>query len=180
MNPAFALRAAVMGDAPAIAAIYHDHVAHGTASFELEPPDEAEMRKRMTTLLDQSYPWFVATVGDEIVGYAYAGPYRTRPAYRYTVEDSVYLKPSAQRKGIGRALLARLIEVCTARGDRQMIAVIGDSANAGSIALHARAGFVDAGCLRNVGWKFDRWLDSVLMQRALGGGAASAPMQREA
>jgi phosphinothricin acetyltransferase len=109
------------------------------------------------------------------VGYAYAGPYRPRPAYRFTVEDSLYLAPQAQRRGIGTALLARLIETCTARGARQMVAVIGDAANAGSIAVHARAGFVEAGRLAQVGRKFDRWLDIVLMQRALGEGCDSAP-----
>jgi len=175
---ALEIRAATHDDAEAITALYSGHVAHGTASFELSPPDIAEMRRRMGALLAEGYPWFCAIVEGSIVGYAYAGPYRPRPAYRYTVEDSVYLAPAVQRRGIGAALLARLIEACTRRGDRQMIAVIGDSANAPSIALHARAGFVEAGRLANVGYKFDRWLDIVLMQRALGEGAISAPAAR--
>jgi phosphinothricin acetyltransferase len=174
----FSIRSATADDADAVAAIYGEHVARGTASFELAPPDAGEMRRRMSALLADGYPWLCATVGDAVVGYAYAGPYRPRPAYRYTVEDSVYLASSAQRRGIGRALLDRLIEACTARGDRQMVAVIGDSANAPSIALHARAGFVESGRLRDVGYKFERWLDIVLMQRALGEGAASAPPRR--
>ena len=171
-------RDAVPDDAAAIAAIYGEHVAQGTASFELQPPDAEEMRRRMAALLEDGYPWLVAAVEGDPIGFAYAGPYRPRRAYRYTVEDSVYLRAAAQRQGIGGALLSRLIERCVARGDRQMIAVIGDSANTGSIALHARAGFVEAGRLACVGRKFDRWLDIVLMQRALGDGAASAPLQR--
>jgi phosphinothricin acetyltransferase len=174
----FALRGASADDAPAVAEIYREHVAHGTASFELQPPDTAEMRTRMTTLLADGFPWIVAENAGEVVGYAYAGPYRPRRAYRYTVEDSVYLKPGAQRRGIGRALLAELIGACAARGHRQMIAVIGDSANTASIVLHARAGFVEAGRLACVGRKFDRWLDIVIMQRSLGDGAASPPAQR--
>jgi phosphinothricin acetyltransferase len=172
------IRAATLDDAPAIAQIYAGHVARGTASFELAPPDAKEMQRRMTTLLADGYPWLCALADGVLAGYAYAGPYRPRPAYRYTVEDSVYLAPSAQRRGIGSALLARLIDACTARGDRQMIAVIGDSANARSITLHERAGFAEVGRLRDVGHKFGRWLDIVLMQRALGDGAASAPAAR--
>ena len=169
------LRPATPGDAPAIAAIYGSHVASGTGSFELTAPDPAEMRRRLVAITDEGYPWIVACHRDGVVGYAYAAAYRPRPAYRYTVEDSVYLAPAAQRRGIGRALLDRVVEICTARGDRQMIAVIGDAANTASIALHARAGVADAGRLRDVGRKFDRWLDVLLMQRALGPGAGSAP-----
>jgi phosphinothricin acetyltransferase len=172
------IRAATLDDANAVAAIYAVHVALGTASFELSPPDAGEIRRRMSAGLADGYPWLCATLDGAVVGYAYAGPYRPRPAYRYTVEDSVYLAPLAQRRGIGAALLARLIDACTTRGDRQMIAVIGDSANAPSIALHERAGFVEAGRLRDVGHKFGRWLDIVLMQRALGEGATSAPAAR--
>jgi L-amino acid N-acyltransferase YncA len=173
-----AIRAATVDDAHAITPIYAEHVARGTASFELAPPSHDEMHRRMTTLLGDGYPWLVATLEGAVVGYAYAAPYRPRPAYRYTVEDSVYLAPSAQRRGIGRALLDRLMHVCTARGDRQMVAVIGDAANTPSIALHAAAGFVESGRLTNVGRKFDRWLDIVLMQRALGDGASSSPASR--
>jgi phosphinothricin acetyltransferase len=172
------IRTATVDDVDAVTAIYAEHVTCGTASFELAPPDAGEMRRRMTSLLGDEYPWLVATLDGAVVGYAYAGPYRPRPAYRYTVEDSVYLAPSAQRRGIGRALLDRLMDACTARGDRQMIAVIGDAANMPSIALHAAAGFVESGRLTSVGRKFDRWLDIVLMQRMLGDGAASAPAPR--
>jgi phosphinothricin acetyltransferase len=168
-----ALRDVVQGDAAAIAAIYGEHVLQGTASFELTPPGEEEMRRRMSAIVEDGYPWIVACDALGVAGFAYAGPYRPRPAYRYTVEDSVYLAPRVQRQGVGSALLRALIDRCTARGHRQMVAVIGDSANAASIALHARAGFVDAGRFSNVGWKFERWLDVVLMQRALGDGAAS-------
>jgi phosphinothricin acetyltransferase len=172
------LRAATLDDAPPIAAIYAEHVLHGTASFELSPPTAEEMRQRMDALLRGGFPFIAACRDGELVGYAYAGPYRPRPAYRYTVEDSIYLAPGAQRQGIGSALLDRLIELCAARGDRQMIAAIGDSANAGSIAVHARAGFVEIGRLDKVGRKFERWLDVVFMQRALGDGAATAPVDR--
>ena len=148
---------------------------HGTASFELEPPDEAEMGRRMRALLDGGFPYLAAEAEGELLGYAYAGPYRTRPAYRFTVEDSIYIEPHAQRRGVGRALLDRLIVESEARGFRQMIAVIGDSAQAASIELHRAAGFRMVGTFENVGFKFGRWLDSVLMQRALGPGATTIP-----
>jgi phosphinothricin acetyltransferase len=172
------LRDATLDDAPVIAAIYAGHVLHGTASFELAPPTVDEMRQRMDALLRGGFPFVAACRDGALVGYAYAGPYRPRPAYRYTVEDSIYLAPEAQRQGIGSALLDRLVERCVARGDRQMIAAIGDSANGGSIAVHARAGFVEIGRLDKVGRKFERWLDVVFMQRALGDGASSAPVDR--
>ena len=148
---------------------------HGTASFELEPPSEAEMAARMKALLDGKFPYFVAELDNAIVGYAYASLYRTRPAYRFTVEDSVYVDPAAQRRGIGKALLEKLIEDCTALGFRQMIAVIGDSDQAASLGVHKACGFTDAGNLRNIGYKFGRWLDTPLMQRALGEGATTKP-----
>jgi phosphinothricin acetyltransferase len=175
---AAALRPAMLDDAAAIAAIYERHVLHGTASFELTPPTTDEMRQRMDTLLRGGFPWIAACRDGDLVGYAYAGPYRPRPAYRYTVEDSIYLAPAAEGRGIGSALLARLIELCVARGDRQMIAAIGDSGNARSIAVHARAGFVEIGRLANVGRKFERWLDVVFMQRTLGEGASRPPVAR--
>jgi L-amino acid N-acyltransferase YncA len=163
----FSIRSAEPRDLPAVTRIYADAVRHGTASFELEPPDEAEMAKRYEALRDSGHPYLVAELGGKVLGYAYAGPYRARPAYRFTVEDSVYLAPDAQRRGIGRALLDRLIVESEARGYRQMIAVIGDSANAASIGLHAALGFRHVGTLHAVGFKFGRWIDSVLMQRAL-------------
>jgi phosphinothricin acetyltransferase len=169
------IRAAGPSDIPAITRIYAESVRHGTASFEIDPPDEAEMTRRMRALLDGGHPYVAAEIDGALVGYAYAGPYRARPAYRFTVEDSIYIDPKAQRRGVGRALLDRLIDEATSRGFRQMIAVIGDSAQTASIALHRAAGFRMVGNFENVGFKFGRWLDSVLMQRALGEGATSRP-----
>jgi phosphinothricin acetyltransferase len=159
-----------MRDMPEITAIYHDAVLTGTASFELDPPDEAEMIGRREALLEGGYPYLVAEAEGRIAGYAYAGPYRARLAYRSTVENSVYVAEHARGQGIGRALLERLIEDTAARALRQMVAIIGDSANLASIRLHEAAGFAHAGVLRSVGWKHGRWLDTILMQRALGPG----------
>jgi phosphinothricin acetyltransferase len=150
-------------------------VKHGTASFELDPPDEAEMARRQRTLLDGGYPYIIAEIDGVLAGYAYAGPYRPRPAYRFSVEDSIYVDPDAQRRGVGRVLLEHLIEECERRGFRQMIAVIGDSAQAPSIELHRALGFRMIGAVQNVGYKFGRWLDSVNMQRPLGAGATTKP-----
>ncbi|MFO1350345.1 MAG: N-acetyltransferase family protein [Gammaproteobacteria bacterium] len=169
------IRAARAGDLGTIQAIYAHHVLHGTASFEEIPPSTAEIAERRAAMLARDLPYFVAEVGDRVVGYAYAAPYRPRSAYRYTVEDSVYIDPQHLGRGIGRALLARLIEACENAGLRQMVAVIGDSANAASIALHAKLGFQRAGLLPAVGFKFGRWIDSVLMQRSLGKGASEPP-----
>src|SRR5689334_15590382 len=167
------IRAATPADIPAITRIYAHAVLYGTATFELDPPDEAEMARRMTELLEAGFPYIAAEIGGALVGYAYAGHYRARPAYRFTVEDSIYLDPKAQRRGIGRALLKRLIEECEHRGFRQMIAVIGDSAQHASIEVHRALGFRPAGNFENVGFKFGRWLDSVMMQRELGPGATT-------
>jgi phosphinothricin acetyltransferase len=172
---AVSIRDVTPADIPAITRIYAQAVKHGTASFELEPPDEAEMSRRMQALLEGGFPYIAAEIDRVLVGYAYAGPYRPRPAYRFSVEDSIYIDPAAQRKGVGRALLERLIEDCERRGFRQMIAVIGDSAQAPSIELHRALGFRMIGNIENVGYKFDRWLDSVLMQRPLGAGATTKP-----
>lgn len=169
------LRAAAPADIPAITAIYAHAVMHGTASFELDPPDEAEMLRRMAALLDGGFPYLVAEIDGAIAGYAYAGPYRTRPAYRFTLEDSVYIDPAMHRRGVGRALLYRLVLESEARGFRQLIAIIGDSAQTSSIELHRGAGFQYVGTIQNVGYKFGRWLDSVVMQRALGEGAKTPP-----
>ncbi len=169
------IRAAALADLPVITEIYDHAVRYGTASFETEPPDEAEMTRRYRALVDGGFPYLVAERDGTVAGYAYAGPYRTRPAYRYTVEDSIYVSPAAQRRGVGRALLEELIAESTARGFRQMIAVIGDSAQIASIQLHRAAGFHYVGNLQNVGFKFGRWLDSVLMQRPLGPGATRLP-----
>lgn len=170
-----AIRPATLSDIPAITRIYAHAVKHGTASFELDPPDEAEMTRRMQALLDGKFPYFVAEIGGAVAGYAYASLYRTRPAYRFTVEDSVYVTPDIHRRGVGKALLIKLIEACTALGYRQMLAVIGDSKQAASIGVHRACGFTDAGNLRNIGWKFGRWLDTPLMQLTLGPGATTPP-----
>jgi L-amino acid N-acyltransferase YncA len=169
------IRPATLADIPAITRIYAQSVSTGTASFELEPPDEAEMARRMQALFDGGYPYIVAEIGGAIAGYAYAGSYRPRPAYRFSVEDSIYVDPSAQRRGAGRLLLEHLIEECERRGFRQMVAVIGDSAQTPSIKLHRALGFRMVGTVENVGYKFGRWLDSVNMQRALGPGATTRP-----
>jgi L-amino acid N-acyltransferase YncA len=171
-----AIRPAVTSDIPAITRIYAHAVEHGTASFELTPPDEAEMTRRMTDLTGKGYPYLAGEIDGALAGYAYAGPYRARPAYRLTVEDSVYIAPDRHRRSIGRALLAALIEATAVRGFRQMIAVIGDSGNqAGSIGMHEALGFRHVGILQDVGFKHGRWLDSVLMQRALGVGGKTDP-----
>jgi len=169
------IRPASEADLPAITEIYAHAVRYGTATFELDPPDLAEMTRRFRTLLDGGFPYLVSTVEGQVIGYAYAGPYRPRPAYRFTVENSIYLQPSTHRRGIGLQLLKRLIPECETRGYRQMIAVIGDSANAGSIGLHTRLGFEMIGTHRNVGLKFGRWLDTVMMQLALGEGGSTVP-----
>jgi phosphinothricin acetyltransferase len=171
----FSIRPADLSDLPALAAIYAEAVLTGTASFEIDPPGEDEMAARFAALAAGGHPSFVAETGDRIVGYAYAGPYRTRPGYRNTVEDSIYLMPEAQRRGIGSALLLRLIAESEQRGFRQMVAVIGDSANLGSIRLHRKHGFRDGGTLTSVGFKHGRWLDSVFMQRTLGPGDSALP-----
>jgi L-amino acid N-acyltransferase YncA len=169
------IRPAREADLPSIAAIYREAVLHGTATFELIPPDLAEMRRRFEALINGGFPYLVASTDGRVVGYAYAGPYRPRPAYRFTVENSVYLDPTVHRQGIGLKLMRRLLEECTSRGYRQMIAVIGDSANAGSIGVHMRCGFQMIGTHPCVGLKFGRWLDTVMMQLALGEGASTIP-----
>ena len=169
------IRPANEADLPVITEIYAHAVRHGTATFELIPPDLAEMTRRFRGLMDGGFPYIVAAVEGRVIGYAYAGPYRPRPAYRFTVENSIYLQPATHRRGIGLRLLQQLIPECEARGYRQMIAVIGDSANAGSIGLHARCGFEMIGTHRNVGLKFGRWLDTVMMQLALGEGGTTVP-----
>jgi len=175
----FTLRDCAPGDAEAIAAIYAHHVRFGLGTFEEMPPSVDEIRQRRDSILALGLPFLVATAGDRIVGYAYAGPYRTRSAYRYTLEDSIYVAPDATGCGIGRALLARLVERCNALGYRQMVAVIGDSGNQASVRLHAALGFVRIGIQPAVGFKHGRWVDSVLMQRTLGAGAATLPKAAE-
>ena len=169
------VRASQPEDVPVIAAIYGHHVLQGLASFEVVAPDVNEMARRRTAVLARGLPYLAAELDGRLAGYAYAAPYRERPAYRYSLEDSVYVHPDYVGRGIGRALLEALIEACTAAGYRQLIAVIGDSDNAGSIGVHAACGFVRTGLLPSVGFKFGRWVDSVFMQRALGEGDRSLP-----
>jgi L-amino acid N-acyltransferase YncA len=170
------LRPALPADIPAIAAIYGHHVIHGLASFETEPPSAAEMTSRHAAIVASGYPYLVATDDAQVLGYAYASAFRTRPAYRYTVEDSVYVAPDAVGRGTGRALLTRLIAECEARGYRQMLAVIGDSDNAPSIRLHAACGFGRMAVFNGTGFKHGRWVDTVFMQRALGAGDQTPPL----
>jgi phosphinothricin acetyltransferase len=170
---------ATPADIPAIAAIYRHHVLNGLASFEETPPDDAEMARRHAEIVRRGLPYIVARHGGTIAGYAYAGPYRTRSGYRYSLEDSVYVAPGRVGQGIGRLLLGRLIEDATRLDYRQMVAVIGDSAHLPSIRLHEALGFRHAGLLRSIGFKFGRWVDSVLMQRPLGSGDAALPEPRD-
>jgi phosphinothricin acetyltransferase len=164
------IRPTTPADIPAIAAIYAHAVRTGTATFELEPPTEAEMLRRYDKLRAGGFPYIVAEIDGAVAGYAYAGPFRERPAYRFTVEDSIYIAPDRQKRGIGKALMTELVRLSTEAGFRQMLAVIGDSNQAGSIALHKACGFQHVGVFKSVGYKFDRWLDTVQMQLPLGKG----------
>jgi len=166
------------GDFPALQSIYAHHVMRGLASFEELAPDVAELRRRAEDVRALGLPYLVATLEGAVVGYGYCSPYRARSAYRHVLEDSVYVQDGLQGRGVGRAILAVLIERCEALGYRQLIAVIGDSANAGSIGLHAALGFIRVGTLRSVGWKFGRWIDSVYMERPLGPGDGTPPVER--
>ena len=175
--PAISVRPVEAADLGTIQAIYAHHVLYGLASFEEVPPDTAELTRRWRAIAEAGLPYLCATDDGSgpILGYAYAGPYRPRSAYRFSVEDSVYVAPGKTGRGVGRTLLRRLIETCTDLGTRQMIAVIGDSGNAGSIALHRACGFELTGTFRAIGFKHGRWVDSVLMQRALGPGDTTLP-----
>jgi phosphinothricin acetyltransferase len=173
--PTLVVRDAEERDVPRITTIYAHAVLHGLATFEVAPPDEAEMARRLANVLAADLPYFVAEDEGGVLGYAYAAPYRLRIGYRYTVENSIYIDPDAVGRGAGRLLLERLIEACTARGCRQMIAVIGDTGNAASIGLHEACGFARVGTLASTGFKFGRWVDSVLMQRDLGEGDRAPP-----
>ena len=172
--PALLIRPSEPRDVAAIAAIYGWNVRHGTGTFELDAPDEDETARRRDDVLARGLPWLVAERLGRVLGYAYANEFRPRRAYRFCLEDSIYLAPDAQGQGVGRPLLAELIARCEARGARQMLAVIGDSANRASIGLHRALGFRPVGLLAASGWKFERWLDVVIMQRQLGLGAATA------
>lgn len=173
------IRPSAEADLPAITRIYGHAVQHGTGTFELDVPDEAEMARRRADVLGKGLPWLVAERDGAVLGYAYANHFRPRRAYRFCLEDSIYLDEGARGQGVGRLLLAELLAQCEARGARQMLAVIGDSANAGSVGVHRACGFEDAGVLKAAGWKFGRWLDVVLMQRGLGEGDATEPRDAE-
>jgi L-amino acid N-acyltransferase YncA len=169
------IRGAGPADVPAITRIYAHAVERGTATFEIEPPDEAEMARRLQALLAREFPYLVAEQAGRVVGYAYAGPYRDRRAYDWCVEDTVYVAPEFHRRGIGRDLLSGLVTAAAACGFRQIIGVIGDSANTASVAVHAAVGFRLIGTFQAIGHKHGRWLDTVLMQRSLGRGDATPP-----
>lgn len=175
MRPDVQIREATAADMAAISAIYAESVANGRGTFELEPPDAIEMTARFAAVQALGLPRLVAVIDGVVVGYAYAGPFRTRQAYRYMVEDSIYVAPEARGRGVAGALLDALIVACEALGLRQMVAVIGDSDNAGSIALHRARGFADAGVFKAAGWKHDDWRDVVFMQRELGAGGQTPP-----
>ena len=174
-TPALLIRPSTAADLPAVTAIYGWNVLNGTGTFELDPPDQAEMLRRHDDVLSKGLPWLVAQRDGAVLGYAYANHFRPRKAYRFCLEDSVYLAPEAQGQNLGRLLLAELLSRSEAAGARQMLAVIGDSANLGSIGVHRTLGFEHLGMMKAAGWKFDRWLDVVIMQKALGQGSTTDP-----
>lgn len=177
MSAPIAIRPAMTADLPAITSIYGHAVVHGTASYEYDPPALSEMTQRFSALMNGGFPYVVAQSGGDVLGYAYAGPFRTRPAYRFIVEDSIYIAPTTQGRGIGKLLLRELIARCERQGFRQMIAVIGDGeVNTASIALHAAMGFTHSGRLTGSGFKHGHWCDTVLMQLALNGGTSTLPI----
>jgi L-amino acid N-acyltransferase YncA len=167
-------------DLDAITRIYAHHVLHGTGTFETTPPTEADMRSRHADVLAKGLPWLVVEDAGQVLGFAYGNWFKPRPAYRFSVEDSIYLAPEAAGRGLGKALLAELLAVLERGGTRKVMAVIGDSANAGSIGVHKALGFEHVGVVQSCGWKFDRWLDIVLMQKSLGQGDSSPPRDPEA
>ena len=173
--PPLTIRPSAAADLPAITRIYGHAVVHGTGTFETDAPDDAEIARRRDDVLCKGLPWLAAERDGQILGYAYANHFRPRRAYRFCLEDSIYLDPAARGQGVGRLLLAELLAQCEARGARQVLAVIGDSANAGSIGVHRSCGFEPTGVFKAAGWKFERWLDVVLMQKALGQGRSTAP-----
>ena len=169
------IRAATSDDAQALAAIYGHHVLHGFGTFEEEPPSPGEMESRRSAIAARGLPYLVAEDGGRVLGFAYAGPFRPRAAYRYTLEDSVYVAPEAVGQGVGRAVLSGVIDACAALGVRQVVAVIGDSGNAASIGLHRSLGFIDAGVGKSLGFKHGRWVDIVWMRKPLNGGDEVPP-----
>lgn len=169
------IRPSQLEDIPAITAIYAHHVLHGTGTFEVDPPTQDDMASRRADVLSKRLPYLVATEGDKLLGFAYCNWFKPRPAYRFSAEDSIYMAPDAQSRGLGRALLAELMAQAELAGVRKLIAVIGDSANVGSVGVHRSVGFSHVGTLKSCGWKFDRWLDVVMMDKSLGLGDSSAP-----
>ena len=169
------IRPSQPNDIPAIAAIYTHHVLHGTGTFELEAPSASEMASRRVDVLAKGLPHLVATQGDHVLGFAYCNWFKPRPAFRFSAEDSIYLDPNAQGLGLGRALLTELMVRAEQAGVRKLMAVIGDSANAGSIGVHRSVGFSQVGILKSCGWKFDQWRDVVMMDKFLGLGDTRAP-----
>jgi phosphinothricin acetyltransferase len=169
------IRPSTDADLPAITAIYGHHVLHGTGTFETTPPTEAEMAARRADVLGKGLPWLVLEDGGRVLGYAYCQWFKPRPAYRYSAEDSIYLLPEAAGRGLGKQLLSALLEQAEAAGVRKLIAVIGDSANAGSVGVHRALGFEPVGTIASCGWKFERWLDIVLMDKVIGPGDSAPP-----
>ncbi len=179
-STALLIRPSLLADLPTLTAIYAWNVLNGTGTFELVAPDPSDMARRRDDVLSKGLPWLVAERSGQVLGFAYANHFRPRPAYRFCLEDSIYLAANATGQGVGRLLLAELLSQCEARGARQMLAVIGDSANQGSIGVHRALGFEPTGVLKSAGWKFGRWLDVVVMQRSLGRGDAVAPSDASA
>ena len=175
-SPDLLIRPSASADLPAITAVYGWNVRNGTGTFELDAPDEPEMARRRDDVLSKALPWLVVERAGRVLGYAYANHFRPRRAYRFCLEDSLYLAADAMGQGLGRLLLAELMARCEAAGARQMLAVIGDSRNLASIGVHRTLGFEQSGVMKAAGWKFDRWLDVVIMQKSLGLGAATEPV----
>lgn len=171
------IRPSLESDLPAITAIYGHHVLHGTGTFETTPPTESEMTARRADVLAKGLPYLVIEEGGRLLGYAYCQWFKPRPAYRFSAEDSIYMHPDAAGKGLGKTLLAELMKQAEAAGIRKLIAVIGDSGNAASVGVHKALGFEAVGTIRNCGWKFERWLDIVIMDKAIGEGAATRPQE---
>ena len=174
------IRPSLDSDVPAITTIYTHHVLHGTGTFETTPPTEQDMASRRADVLSKGLPYLVIETADGVLGFAYCNWFKPRPAYRFSAEDSIYLAPAAAGKGLGRLLLEELMAQAERAGVRKLIAVIGDSSNLGSVGVHKACGFSPVGVLANCGWKFDRWLDVVLMDRVIGLGSTQAPAQSEA
>ncbi len=174
------IRSSRDGDIPAITAIYAHHVLHGTGTFETDPPSVADMTTRRADVLSKGLPYLVAEDDGKVVGFAYGNWFKPRPAYRYSVEDSIYLAPDLHRKGLGRALLTELLAHCEGAGIRKMMAIIGDSANAGSVGVHLALGFEHVGKIEACGWKFGAWRDIVIMQKTLGLGDTQPPLEASA